>query len=124
MLVMHLQIFLRDEAAHRMRDDDRRRIELIRNLLHVRDIVRDRIPAQAFATFAASVSAQAESSTVISVGGEEGQEVLIPAPGSMPFAMHKEQRRPFGFAVGLSVDYFKFHRFDWGIGNGFLVVAG
>lgn len=101
-----------------MRDDNGWRFERVYNLFHIRDIVRDGMPTQPFVTFTACVSAQAKRGAVVSAIGKIRQEMFIPTPGAMPFAMHKQQRRLFLFAVWRSVDDFQLHSFCVGDGVG------
>ena len=59
---------------------------------HKLNVIRtfNRVPAQALASFAVGMSSQAEGSTVISMRGEIGQEVFVPAPGAVPLTLYNK----------------------------------
>lgn len=95
---MLLQVLLDDEAAHRMADDDGWRLEGGRGGGHVLHVVGDPGPAQP-PVAAGAVGAEVERPDRPAAVGEVAQEVLLPAPGAVPGAMHEQQRRPQRRAV-------------------------
>ena len=107
--VVRFEIFLDDESAHRMADEDGRRLERARHLLHVRDVIGDATAADL--AFATGVSAQTECGGAVAVVREEREEGFIPAPGAMPHAVDEEE----GGGVGEGF---------WGAGDGFEVHVG
>ena len=93
-----------------MTDDGRRRIECLCDLLHVADVICNRVPANL--AFTPSMSAQTKCGDVITVVSKEGQEELVPAPRAMPHPVDKEQGRFVCSILRRAGDGFDSHGFS------------
>jgi pimeloyl-ACP methyl ester carboxylesterase len=100
-------VFLDDEAAHRVADQDWRLIQPVDHRFDVIDIVADRVPVDLFAPRAAAMAAQGEGVAGIARLGQKGHEGFRPHPAAGEGAMHEKQGRLAGLAAGQAGENFK-----------------
>ncbi len=91
--LMIFEILLHHEAAHRMPDQHRRRRQGGDRGRHILHVVGDRKAVEMLAARRSAVSGKAQGIGGVTGLGEEGQEMLLPAPGSRIGAMDEKQRR-------------------------------
>jgi hypothetical protein len=88
-----LEVLLDHQAAHRVADDDRRLGQRGGRSANVLDVVRDPVPAQPLTARCVPVTAEVDRLHRPAAVGEVAEEMLLPAPCSMPGAMYENKRR-------------------------------
>jgi hypothetical protein len=90
---MAFEVLLDDQAAHRVADHDRRLGQRGGRLGDVRDVLGDPRPAKALAPRRTAMAAQVDRLHRPAAVAEVAEEMLLPAPGAVPGAMHEQKRR-------------------------------
>src|SRR5574343_1915370 len=94
------QVFLDDEAAHRVADQYGGLVQPVDNGLDVFDVIGNRISVDMFASATAAMATQRQCVAWVPRFGEKGHEGFGPHPASGEGAVDEQQRLPGGFAGG------------------------
>ena len=91
-----LEVLLHDQAAHRVADHNRRLGHRRGGFGDVGDILGDPGPAQPLAPRGAAVAAQVDRLHRPAAIAEVAEEMLLPAPSTVPGTMYEQKRRHSG----------------------------